>query len=334
MKIIAGPDSISEDNFDEVYEIAAINIKGKKAIFGTRIVGLKSRSSLEDSSHHLGIDYPAFSQNVATFTQTKQIDKLEMMPSIKMTKKFIEDTDLLVATEIMSPLIQAELYEQISIPAKRLLLWNPSVNQLGWNIYLNTQYAMRNNWLIGIKNGKWIGDTDEKAKKDDRSIKTPIEKTWEGLTKYCKNTRKNQQKTKRQEKSGEENPNETQNTQDIKHVDHNALLIHRGFELSEKGDFRAPPVHNLAKRVKERTKLPLFFDPSHSYGPQKVDEIVDGTIKALQIKDIHGDYLYDGLLIEVGTSGTTSDVDQHISISDLQKLVKELSQFRQLETIS
>jgi 3-deoxy-D-arabino-heptulosonate 7-phosphate (DAHP) synthase len=38
--------------------------------------------------------------------------------------------------------------------------------------------------------------------------------------------------------------------------------------------------------------------------------------------------LYDGILIEAGTSKT--DSEQHISIKELKELVKELSKFRKI----
>jgi hypothetical protein len=41
-------------------------------------------------------------------------------------------------------------------------------------------------------------------------------------------------------------------------------------------------------------------------------------------------WLYDGALIEVGTS--TTDTDQHISIDEMQALAQELAKYRELHS--
>jgi hypothetical protein len=73
----------------------------------------------------------------------------------------------------------------------------------------------------------------------------------------------------------------------------------------------------------------MLFDPSHSYGPSKRDEILEGTIKAMNMKLNDEEYLYDGILIEAGTSVT--DTDQHVTIAELKDMVKALSKTRDLQ---
>ena len=72
----------------------------------------------------------------------------------------------------------------------------------------------------------------------------------------------------------------------------------------------------------------VFFDPSHSFGPLLKNEIVQGTIKAMKMKTNDGKNIYDGVLIEVGTSVT--DTEQHITLNELQELCTQLSEFREL----
>ena len=73
----------------------------------------------------------------------------------------------------------------------------------------------------------------------------------------------------------------------------------------------------------------MYFDPSHSYGPKLRDQIVEGTIEAMAMRDGQ-DFLYNGILIETGTSKT--DTNQHISLEELEAMTKELGTFRNLRT--
>jgi 3-deoxy-D-arabino-heptulosonate 7-phosphate (DAHP) synthase len=126
-----------------------------------------------------------------------------------------------------------------------------------------------------------------------------MEKTWEGLASYVQ-----------------------------AHIEpHKAIMIQRGIEVPEKGKFRSLPVHESACQMKEKG-FQVFFDPSHSFGPLLKDEIVQGTVNAMMLKTNSGIPIYDGVLIEVGTSVT--DTDQHITITQLHELAHELSQFRDL----
>ena len=49
----------------------------------------------------------------------------------------------------------------------------------------------------------------------------------------------------------------------------------------------------------------------------------------MKIKISENEFLYDGILVEVGTSKT--DSEQHISLKDLKEMVKELSKFRMIQ---
>lgn len=299
LKIIAGPCSINRENIKEIFKIAEIRVNNKPAVWGTRIVGLKSRTNYQTKPSEIGIDNFFFQRILKCFVKNKKLlNKNITIPSIKLAKEIIKKTHLLVATEIMEPALQLPFYEE-KIFKGRLFVWNPAVNQLGWPIMVMSSFAKKNNWWIGIKNPKWLGTSLKEAKTKSLNYSTSSEKTWEGIVGYTQNYKK-------------------------------VVLINRGVDIAEKGDYRNYPIHELALRVKKRTGCLLFFDPSHSCGPKLCHRIVDETIWAMKMMISKNEFLYDGILIEVGTS--TTDQGQHITLEELKKLINELSKFRHLES--
>ncbi|OGK35852.1 hypothetical protein A3A93_01205 [Candidatus Roizmanbacteria bacterium RIFCSPLOWO2_01_FULL_38_12] len=300
--IIAGPCSIDDNNINEIMEIAKITIRNRsgkkqKAVAGTRVVGLKSRTELDMSGKGMGMDFEVYKKNMEILLKGGTLSDFKVLPSAYIAEKLVEKTGLMIATEVMNPIIQLPSYEK-RIPHRKLLPWNPAVNQLGWQIEQTVAFAKRNGWHIGIKNGKWIGDHIHTSNTDEYLGKTTMEKTWAGLVKYATG------------------------------IDGDVILIHRGVDVPGKENFRNAPVHAIAKRVKKDTKVKLFFDPSHTYGPKLRDHIVDAVIEAMKMKIEKNEFLYDGVLIETGTSST--DTDQHITIAELQLLVAKLAKFRDL----
>jgi 3-deoxy-D-arabino-heptulosonate 7-phosphate (DAHP) synthase len=305
LTIIAGPCSVDENNLREIYQIAQIEVinrqkKKQRAIAGTRVVGLKSRTQLNHSTENMGIDYPIVKENLQLLAKGKSIYDLKTPPSVEIAETIAKNTGMFVASEIMMPSVQLPLYEGRLGPGQ-FMPWNPSVNQLGWTIFEMANFVRRNKWLIGIKNGKWLGEKIDVADSDDFTGQTTMEQTWIGLTNYIG---------------------------DNDGISERLVLIHRGVDVSEKGDYRNIPVHHLAKRVKAQTGAKLYFDPSHSYGPKMKEEIVPAVLQAMRLKINEETYLYDGILIEAGTSRT--DVEQHISIDELRVLVTGLAKFRDL----
>ncbi len=298
LKIIAGPCSASKNNIKDIYEIADLKINNQRVIWGLRVVGLKSRTNFVKSGKGMGIDFKNYVNSLRKIIRNKDFKDLKIFKSVKLAQKIYQDTKLLVATEIMDPLIQPALYEKI-IPANKLLLWNPAVNQLGWSIWLMSQYIKKNRWYLGLKNPKWVGDYLKNVNNLNYQGKTTMEKTWEGLVSYT------------------DLPKER------------IILIHRGVDVPEKKNYRNAPVHYLAWEVKKHTGCLLFFDPSHSYGPRMRGKILPETIKAMKMM-IDNEYIYDGILIEVGHSET--DTEQHITIEELRILCQELNKFRILES--
>ena len=296
-EVIAGPCSFDLETahqYNHIAEIKVLNGFGEKqrAIYGTRIVGAKSRTSLKSGSQGMGVDLPFIEQFLITGNKLEKIP-----PSVAFAEKLCQETGLLIATEIMIPHIQLPWYEG-RIPEGKLMPWNPAVNQLGYQVWEMAQFAERNGWYVGIKNGKWLGDVDlEQANNPDFLDMTSLQRTWQGLVSWAQN------------------------------VNGGLILIHRGVDVLGKGNYRNAPVHELARRAKEATGAKLYLDPSHMNGPGRRDMIVKDTIKAMKMKNGNGP-LYDGILIEVGTSKT--DTGQHITVAELEDLVRELARFRRL----
>jgi 3-deoxy-D-arabino-heptulosonate 7-phosphate (DAHP) synthase len=287
LEIIAGPCSVGTENIGEIYQIAEIG-----AVSGARVVGLKSRTGLNSTGEGMGIDYKSINH-----AMEEGVENTLTPPSIVFAQDVVSETGLMVATEIMIPEIQLPFFEKGSFPEGKLLAWNPSVNQLGWQVRQTAKYAKRNGWTVGLKNGKALGVSADHAN-DPESRTSPLEETWAGLTTYAEGSKE-------------------------------TILIHRGVDVPEKVNHRNLPVHEVARRVKNRTGKKLFFDPSHIYGPKMRDQIVDETVQAMHMRN--GDeFLYDGILIETGTSKT--DTKQHITVAELEGLTERLAKFRQLRT--
>jgi hypothetical protein len=300
--IIAGPCSIDRDNFKEIFEIAGITVLDKhgqkqRAVYGTRVVGMKSRTELSHDGKGMGIDYEVYRENLKKHLACASPKDYVCPPSVEMAVEIHEDTGLLIATEVMSPLLQLSAYEK-RISPKKLMAWVPAVNQLGWPVLEMAAYAAAHEWYVGIKNGKWLGEPYAHAESDTMKNATAMEKTWIGLAKYAQ-------------------ANEPRN-----------FLIQRGVDIPRKGDYRNLPVHNAARRAKTATGCRMLYDPSHIHGPKLRHHIVSATIDAMHITMPDGSYLYDGLLIEAGTSQT--DTHQHITLAELRELCTELAKFRTL----
>ena len=298
LEIIAGPCSITDENTEQViHEIAPITTPdGKKAIYGTRVVGLKSRTALSKTDEGMGMDWPVIRQ--AVNLSEKDRSKLHL-PSVQLAEKIAKETDMLISTEIMMPHLQLPFLENKAILNGRVMVWNPAVEQLGWHLYLMNEFAKRNNWDIGIKHGKFLGkDPLEVANHPDYKKETTLEKVTIGLTTF------------------------------VHDAPRDIIIIHRGLDVPGRGEYRNAIAHEIMKRIK--TKVPhakIFFDATHSIGPTMRHMIVEETLSAMKLK-VGQDFLYDGLLLEAGDSPT--DTDEHVTIKELKQLAIDLSKFRKL----
>ena len=300
LKIIAGPDSIDDYNLQEIYQIAEIKAFNEPAIFGSRTVGLKSRTSFDNQNSDkgfMGFDFKIIMRNFDILMKGGTVEDFEALPSVLMAQEIFAKTQMLCATEIMLPEMQLACIAK-SFANKPFMVWNPAVDQLGWHIRQIARYAEINGWTVGLKNGKWLGEDYQKAESIDYEGKTSIQVSWEGLAQYADIARER-------------------------------ILVQRGCDLPQKGNFRNLPIHHTALRTKMSLKsenIKLFFDPSHALGPKMRDKIVDFTVEAMKTKINDFEYLYDGILVEVGTA--KCDTHQHISVIELETLVKKLSEFR------
>ncbi len=304
LKIIAGPCSVDSKNMEEIRRIAHMQVGPNKAVWGIRVVGLKSRTNYEDDKNKMGVDLDYFNEMRKYITDYFSIKfgvEYEFFIEPKTISYFVEllkTTHVMIAFEVIDPIMQLRKY--MDGFDGRLFIWNPAVNQLGWPIAIMGEFARKHDWWIGLKNGKWLGEKLELAESDDYQGETSLEKTWKGLATYANHPAK-------------------------------TVYIQRGVDVPEKGNYRNYPIHKTAARVKKSTGTMMFFDPSHTCGPKLRDKIVEETISAMQIKISDDEYLYDGVLIEVGTSKT--DTDQHISLDDFRYLIKELAVFRDLDAL-
>lgn len=294
LEVIAGPCSVNLEHLNQLYEISEIQVSDgcggtHRAVSAVRFVGLKSRTEFNQGS--MGMDSSVIEQAII-FGSLQ-----ETPPSVLLAQKFNQETRMGIAAEIMIPHLQLPSYEDI-IPRGQFFPWNPSIEQLGWTVKEIAQIASRNNWTIGLKNGKWLGESLEQITQPDNEIITSMEKTWLGLATYAASSKC-----------------------DI-------AFIHRGVDVPEKGDHRNALVHEVVKRLAKKVpQAGRFFDPSHSLGPKLRDNIVQTTIEAMKMT-VGNDFLYTGILIEAGTS--TTDTNQHITIDELKLMLNEIGKFRRL----
>jgi hypothetical protein len=302
LRIFAGPDSLDDFNIDEVYEIAEMKAKGKQAVYGARTVGLKSRTNFDkvnSEAGFMGYDFDAIMKNFDIFGKGGNSDDLTPLPTVEMAAKLYKDTGLIPSTEIMLPAIQLACIKK-SFADAPFMVWNSAVDQLGWHIRQMAGFAEEHGWIVGLKNGKWLGEEYALAEAEDYTGKVSIETVWDGLIDYSSRAPE-------------------------------TVLIQRGCDLPAKGNFRNLPIHQTAKRTKVRhadKNIKLFFDPSHSLGPKMRDQMVEETVKAMKMKIDEETFLYDGILIEVGTA--KCDTLQHITLPEMQNMIDELAEFRDL----
>jgi hypothetical protein len=296
--IIAGPCSVDKNNINQIKDIIKMgfNKDGKflSFVWGVRVVGIKSRTSLNSSGEGMGIDFNSFYSKTEDNVYSLKLDTPNTYPSLDLVKDLIRDTKVVIATEIMDPLLQLPVFEK-NVPNGRLFIWNPAVNQLGYQMLIMGLYAKKNNWYIGIKNGKWLGV------RDDSGINI-MEKNWSGQVSFA--------------------------TNDFVNSKSKIAMINRGVDIENRGDYRNFPSHESAKIVKKMTGTKMFFDPSHSLGSKLRDKIVEYTINSMKMTNDDGSFVYDGILVEVGDSVT--DTKQHITIDELRHLCLEISKFRDI----
>lgn len=304
IEIIAGKCGFNLNHLDEEYKMAEIQVSNGKggmmqALSAERCVGAKSRTKLaltpEGKGKGMGVDFDFI------WAELHDGPTDELPPSVRWAKEFVKETGIGIAAEIMIPHLQLPHYEK-AIPKGMFFPWNPSNDQLAWHIAEIAIAAQRNRWAIGLKNGKWLGSPYGDAIRPGNEKMTSMESTWHGLYSYASPFLS----------------------------DENIVFIHRGVDIPEKEDNRNAVVDEAVQRIaKNLPKVKRGLDLSHSLGENKRHLIVENMIEAMKMT-VHNsnEYLYQFILIEVGTSET--DTKQHISVDELRDLVREISKFRRL----
>ena len=212
-------------------------------------------------------------------------NQLLTWPSVKMAERIIAETGKFIAFELMDT---RQLGQYAHLPEGKVFIWNPAIGQVGYPIYQAAKLASRFGWGIGLKNPKWAGEAEFEAAPG--IVLDNGEKNWYGNAKFA-------------EEAGVR-----------------PVMIQRGIEGAGKGQFRNIPNHAASMRMKA-LGYEVYFDPSHTFGKELRDEIAARTLEVLEMKAPgENEYLYSGILIEVGNSQT--DTGQHISIIELRKLIE------------
>src|SRR3989344_18242 len=95
------------------------------------------------------------------------------------------------------------------------------------------------------------------------------------------------------------------------------ILCHRGFSpngTTNPDNFRNLPDFNMAMRVREKTGLPMLFDPSHIVGS------VDNVFKVVKAA---ADYDFDGIMVEVHPEppNAQTDTGEQLTLKELDQLL-------------
>jgi hypothetical protein len=297
-EVTAGPCSINELSERELIELASLEVEGKKVISNFRAVGLKSRTENDSTGKGMGMDYEVVRHNMQVLARSGSTAGFDMLPSMELAAKIIAQTNMIAASEIMVASVQLPMALQ-ALPKGMFRPWNPSVDQLGWHEMEMAAYAEQGNWDIMLKNGKWLGESLEDLRDLDKL--TGVEKSWHGLATYAGD------------------------------VSGHVMFINRGIDIPQKGDYRNLPVHEMAMKAKLFTGKKVLYDPSHTNGPKRRDQIVDDMIfvAGLKMPDTE-EFVYDGVMVECLTSET--DTLQHITLPELHYALNRISEIRDLAT--
>lgn len=101
----------------------------------------------------------------------------------------------------------------------------------------------------------------------------------------------------------------------------NFWLCHRGF--APHGDnphnYRNIPDYDMTMRIKEKTGIPIFFDPSHTGGSVK---------NVIRITKEANEYAFDGYIVEVhpDPKNAITDADQQLTWKEFRTLLEEVGE--------
>ncbi len=339
LRIMTGLCQIRDDDasqFDYTRDLASIKITQMgilaPAIHGVRFCTIKSRTNLHRTREGMGIDYPTWEENHDQIRKAIREQK-EMKPIQKtVAREWVEEiaaTGMHIGFECVDA-VHAMMFSGI-IPAFLGLCWTPSVSNLGETAQQIAEIAASNDWAMGIKNPKFPPVYDPKHPENP----SDLEKTWAGLASYVFGV------------------------QGIGRIPE-IVLIQRGVvdrdpKLPGEHPWRNFPVHRstiITKKLvqdmldtipqEHRPKLVVAYDPSHTNGAERREQIVaDATHAAcLRNEDVTNDsanpngFVYNMLLIESNKKDAAkplSDAGQHITGEELQTVVSEVAKTRLIQ---
>lgn len=324
--------------FNYLHDLAKLRVTqlGKlvPAIHGIRFCTIKSRTNLHPTREGMGIDYKTWEQNHQQIRSA--INGKELMKPIRKTvaREWVEQiavTGMHIGFECIDE-VHAMMFSGI-IPAYMGLCWTPSVSNLGETAQQIAETVAENRWAMGIKNPKFppVYDPEHPENPSD------LEKTWTGIVSYALGV------------GGIANMSEI-------------ILIQRGVvdrdpKLPGENPWRNFPIHKstiMAKQMVEqmlatipeekRPKLIFAYDPSHSNGEKRRDQIVQDSIHvaSLRNQDVLDHYnrlnpeghVYDMLLIESNdpkAAKPLSDAGQHITGEEVQNIVDAVAKIRPIQ---
>lgn len=324
MRIVHGPCQTStRREVDYLKDSATATVTNQNGIsvpvaYGLRFCVEKSRTNLSPDRSGMGVVYEQWER------YSKQLIHATLhggvMPPIPVTEAALwaeeiqAQSGITLAMEIMD-WVHASLFVGHIQPGLGML-WTPSVMNLGEPAQMEAEVAGENNWIFGIKNGKWYPRT--LPNKDGEVKVTSLEKTQAGMGTYAVG---------------------------VTHLPKELVLIQRGMDVPEKGLHRNLHDHQSARLAKQlledllekqgiHVPVACAFDPSHVKGGELIHEIVPSAIEASTLLDLKGKPLYNMLLIESMEKGgeiPKSDADQHITGDDVQLLATAIAQLRPIQ---
>jgi len=291
------------------------------AIAGERLCTIKSRTDLNPADaarSGMGVDFPiweAFSKQVINMIRNNGALLQKPVMQGALWAKEIQDSTggMPIAFEAMDWMHAMLMMDHI-LPGTAIP-WSPSVKTSGHEMETLSEVVGEHGSVLGIKGPKFYPELLPRRIEDGP---TSMENTWTGLGMYALGATC---------------------------IPKTIMLIERGRDVPNKGDWRNMPDHNSARMAKQMLQkkiedaglagevlVTMAYDPSHTNGPKRVSCIVEDAIDAARQMDITGkEPLYNMLLIESKDKAAPpplSDAGQHITGEQVQDIADGIAQFR------
>ena len=329
IKIITGPCQTSDRwGVDYLKSLATMQVTNPngvqiQAIAGGRLCTIKSRTELNPTDRErsgMGIDFSVWEEFSKQVIQA--IKNSEKPPPLPITRGGQWAEEIQNNTGGMPLAFEAMDWMHAMLMMGHMLpgtgtAWSPSVLTLGHSIQTLSEVVGDRGGTLGIKGPKFYPAALPRCIEDGPTL---MEATWVGLGMYALGA-----------------------TQIPKEI----LLIERGRDVPNKGNWRNIPDHNSARLAKQmlqrkvndaglssQTQISMAYDPSHTNGPKRVEFIVEDSINAAGQMDLNGEPLYEVILVESKEKkapAPLSDAGQHISGEQIQDIIDGIARFRPIK---